>query len=126
MNPHETPAVPPLLTRLASEIVKRSLSAPAVMFLESIKPLSFLGSQAMVFFAPFVKAFWDGSSYDQLATLLEDRQNVELLLREIERLEAEQDAARREEKRRRKAEKEREKACKAQKKERRLWPKKRQ
>ncbi|MCU0610772.1 MAG: hypothetical protein MUE60_03160 [Candidatus Eisenbacteria bacterium] len=112
----------PLLTRLAKEIVDRSLTAPAIMFLESTKPLSFLGSQIMVFFSPFVKAFWDGASYDQLSALLEDRENIELLLGEIERLEAERATARKEEKARRKAEKA---LMKAQKKERRLWPKKR-
>ncbi len=112
--------VPPLLTRLAREIVDRSLSAPAIMFLESTKPLSFIGSQIMVFLSPFVKAFWDGASYDQLASLLEDRENIELLLGEIERIEAERSAAERQEKARRKAERE---LLKAQKKERRLWPK---
>ena len=122
-QPHGAPDdVPPLLARLAREIVDRSLTAPAIMFLESTKPLSFLGSQVMVFFSPFVKAFWDGASYDQLASLLEDRENIEILLREIERLEAERAAARKAEKARRKAEKA---LLKAQKKERRLWPKKR-
>lgn len=116
----KTREVPPLLSRLAKEIVDRSLTAPAVMFLESTKPLSFLGSQIMVFFSPFVKAFWDGASYDQLSALLEDRENIEILLEEMERLESERGAIRREEKARRKAEKDR---VKAQKKERRLWPK---
>lgn len=111
--------VPPLLARLAREIVDRSLTAPAIMFLESTKPLSFLGSQVMVFFSPFVKAFWDGASYDRLAALLEDRANIEVLLGEIERLEGERAAARKEENARRKAEKA---LMKARKKERRLWP----
>ena len=122
MSDGAPPKIPPLLSRLAKEIVDRSLTAPAIMFLESTKPLSFVGSQVMVFFSPFVKAFWDGVSYDQLAALLEDRINIELLLGEIERLEAERAAARREEKTRRKAEKA---LMKAQKKERRLWPKRR-
>ncbi|MBN1423708.1 hypothetical protein JXA88_04045 [Candidatus Fermentibacteria bacterium] len=119
-DPQRAPEVPLLLSRLAKEIVDRSLTAPAMMFLESTKPLSFLGSQIMVFFSPFVKAFWDGASYDQLSALLEDRANIEILLQEMERLEAERSAIRKEEKARRKAEKDR---VKAQKKERRLWPK---
>ena len=86
--------IPPLISRLATEIVDRNLTAPAIMFLESTKPLSFLGSQIMVFFAPFVKAFWDGTSYDTLTELLEERENVETLLQEIERLEAERTAER--------------------------------
>ena len=126
-NQEEITEISPLLTRLAKEVVDRSLTAPAVMFLESTKPLSFLGSQIMVFFAPFVKAFWDGGSYDRLAGLLEERENVETLLREIERLESEQNERRRAEKKKRKEEKkrlkrEREALGHAQKKERRLWP----
>lgn len=130
MEENDSKELSPLLGKLAKEVVDRSLTAPAVMFLESTKPLSFLGSQVMVFFAPFVKAFWTGASYDQLAELLEDRENVERLLQEIERLEAEQNARRKAEKAKRKAEKARRKADEmalgiAQKKERRLWPLKR-
>lgn len=119
MIDNEKNEIPPLISKLAKEIVDRSLSAPAIMFLESTKPLSFVGSQIMVFFAPFVKAFWTGATYDQLASLLEERENVEALLKEIERLEAEQAAERKAEKARRKAEKARNKGTK---KERRLWP----
>jgi hypothetical protein len=119
MTDNEKSEIPPLISRLAKEIVDRSLSAPAIMFLESTKPLSFVGSQIMVFFAPFVKAFWTGATYDQLASLLEERENVEALLKEIERLEAERAEERKAEKTRRKAEKARKKGTK---KERRLWP----
>ncbi len=118
MNEHKQEEIPKLISKLALEIVERSLSAPAIMFLESTKPLSFIGSQIMVFFAPFVKAFWTGASYDELANLLEERENVEVLLREIERLEAERDDVRKVEKARRKAEKA---SKKAKKEERRLW-----
>jgi len=122
-------AIPPLIERLAREIVDRNLTAPAIMFLESTKPLSFLGSQIMVFFAPFVKAFWDGTSYDTLTELLEERENVESLLQEIERLEAERTAERKAEKIRKREEKKRKKVEKSShgtaEKERRLWPLKR-
>jgi len=121
--------IPPLISRLATEIVDRNLTAPAIMFLESTKPLSFLGSQIMVFFAPFVKAFWDGTSYDTLTELLEERENVETLLQEIERLEAERTAERKAEKARKREErKQRESKTtshRTAKKERRLWPLKR-
>jgi hypothetical protein len=119
MTDNEKTEIPPLISRLAKEIVDRSLSAPAIMFLESTKPLSFVGSQIMVFFAPFVKAFWTGPTYDQLASLLEERENVETLLKEIERLEAERAAERKAEKERRKAEKAH---TKGTRKGRRLWP----
>jgi len=63
------------------------LAVPAVFFLESSKPLSFVGSQALVFFEPFVKAFLNLSSYDRFASLMEDRKNVERLICKLEELE---------------------------------------
>jgi hypothetical protein len=46
-----------LITAIASRVVRMGLAVPAVFFLESSKPLSFIGSQALVFLEPFVKAF---------------------------------------------------------------------
>jgi len=65
------------------------MSVPAIFFLESVKPLSFIGSQAMVFFEPFVRALFSVPEYDRFATLMERRENLEALLVRIE----EQDAA---------------------------------
>lgn len=81
-----------LLDAIAGRIVRMGLAVPAVFFLESSKPLSFIGSQALVFFEPFVKAFLDLKSYDRFAALMEDRANVEKLIRRIE--EREDDRAR--------------------------------
>lgn len=78
-----------LLTKIAGQIVKRKLTTPAIMFIESIKPLSFVGSQALIFMQPIVQAFLNRKEYDEFAVLMEDRDNVELLLQEIERQEAE-------------------------------------
>ena len=46
-----------LLKMIANQIVKRKLTTPAIMFFESVKPLSFIGSQGMVFLQPIVQAF---------------------------------------------------------------------
>ncbi|MDP6125890.1 MAG: hypothetical protein QGH20_09075, partial [Candidatus Latescibacteria bacterium] len=43
-----------LLDRVAAMIVKRGLISPAVMFLETAKPLNFIGSQVLVFLNPIV------------------------------------------------------------------------
>ena len=42
--------------RLARRIVARGLATPAIFALESMKPLSFLGSQFLVFVQPFYSA----------------------------------------------------------------------
>ncbi|MBD3161418.1 MAG: hypothetical protein GF346_04330 [Candidatus Eisenbacteria bacterium] len=96
----EPPQGPPpdpdseLLGSIAGRVVRMGLAVPAVFFLESVKPLSFIGSQALVFFEPFVKAFLDLKSYDRFAELMEDRSNVERLITMIEDQEA--DRARKE------------------------------
>jgi hypothetical protein len=91
-----------LIERIADEVVVRGLSAPAIFLLESAKPFSFLGSQALVFLSPIVKSFLNLRSYDVLTEMLEDRANVERLLREIEKKEGEAHERRKSEKEQRK------------------------
>ncbi len=78
-----------VLTRFSRRIVERGMSVPAVLFLESVKYVSFIGSQLLVFFGPIITAFIRSEPYYRLTELLEDRNNVEFILTEIERLEAE-------------------------------------
>jgi hypothetical protein len=78
-----------LLKKIADQIVKRKLTTPAIMFFESVKPLSFVGSQALVFLQPIVQAFLNRKEYDEIVLMMEERENVEKLLCEIERQEAE-------------------------------------
>lgn len=74
-----------LLDKLAEAVVARRLTAPALFFLESMKPLGWVGSQALIFFRPIMSiAIRDGGSYDRLTRLLERRGSVELLLRRLE------------------------------------------
>lgn len=74
-----------LIDKFAQEIVDRGLAVPAIFFLETVKPLSFLGSQAMVFFEPIIQSIFAFKSYKEIYLLLEKRRNVELLLQEIEK-----------------------------------------
>ena len=78
-----------LLKRIADEIHKRRLSSAAIVFLESSKPLTFLGNQFLVFANPMVKIFYSGSVYDKMEKLLEDRSNVERLIHLLESMEEE-------------------------------------
>ena len=73
-----------LIRKLADHVVKRNMSMPAVMFLESVRPLNFVGSQAMVFFKPILSRFFTREEYDKLATVLENREVIDLLIKEIE------------------------------------------
>jgi hypothetical protein len=75
--------------RVARFIVRFSMTVPAILTLESMRPLSFVGSQFMHVLSPSITAFLDVSDWDALAALLEDRRGVEYLIREIERLDEE-------------------------------------
>ncbi len=83
-----------MLDRLAELAVRHRMTVPAILLLESVKPLSFLGSQALHFFEPMVRAFFSVPDYDRAAALLERRESIEALL---VRIEAKDDAVRREE-----------------------------
>ena len=77
-----------LITNLAKKIVRHGLAIPAIFFLEMVKYLSFFGSQLMVFFGPVITVFITSNLYYKYAELLEDKNNVEFLLLELERLES--------------------------------------
>ena len=77
-----------LLRKIADQVVKRKLTVPAIMFLESVKPVSFIGSQGLVFLQPIVQAVLNRKEYDEITLMMESRENVEKLLVEIEKQEA--------------------------------------
>ena len=77
-----------LISNLAQKIVRHGMAVPAIFFLDMMKYLSFFGGQLMVFFGPIITAFISSQSYYKFAELLEDRNNVEFLLVEIERIES--------------------------------------
>jgi len=77
-----------LISDLAEKVVNHGMAVPAIFFLDMIKYLSFFGGQLMVFFGPIITAFISSQSYYKFAELLEDRNNVEFLLLEIERMES--------------------------------------
>jgi len=72
------------IERLADEIAARNLAVPAIVALESAKPLTFVASQALVFFDPIVRLFLDIKDYRRYIELLEDRENVEELILAVE------------------------------------------
>lgn len=86
---------------LAEAIAERGLSAPVILFLESVKPMNFLGSQVMVFLEPLVKSVFPFQSYSEFAALLENRDCIEQLILELERLSVENPRSGEEEEKRR-------------------------
>tara|TARA_B100001146_G_C15795884_1_gene270428 strand:- start:106 stop:399 length:294 start_codon:yes stop_codon:yes gene_type:complete len=75
------------IRRVAARVHRSGLVTPAVLFLELTKPLALIGSHAMIFFGPIINAFINMDGYYKAAELFEEPANVELLIREIEKLE---------------------------------------
>ena len=77
------------LQKLAAKVVEWKMASPAILFLESMKPLNWIGSQAMVFFDPFVQALFSFADYRTLQRTLEKRESMEVMIQKIEKLDAE-------------------------------------
>jgi hypothetical protein len=78
-----------LIYKVAERIVRMRMTAPAIFFLESSKPLAFLGGQLLIFLEPFVQTLFNIRQYQRFALLMEDRDNWEKMIRKVEDLEAE-------------------------------------
>jgi hypothetical protein len=76
-----------LVEKFANFVVARNLSTPALVFLESVKPLNIIASEALYFFSPLVSVFFDTAFIDTFAKFLQSRNSTELLANRIEQLE---------------------------------------
>ena len=84
-----------LLERVAARVVELHLEVPAILTLESVRPLSFVASQAMIFFQPLAQALLRFPDYQRFAKLAERRDALEALTALIERRAGESRSARR-------------------------------
>ncbi len=60
------------------------MHVPAILTLESMRPLTFVGSQFMHLLTPSIAAFLTVTQWEAMAALLEERDGVEYLIRRIE------------------------------------------
>lgn len=84
-----TPHQEEILSKIAQKVVHWKMSVPAILFLESVKPLNYIGSQMMAFFEPMFQAVFSWKDYDEFRSMMEERDTVEKLLQTIERLDTE-------------------------------------
>ena len=84
-----TEAEEAIMVRMAEKVVEWKMTVPAIMFLESVKPLNYIGAQTMIFFEPFVQTIFNFKEYDLFREMVERRENVERLLLKIEEIDAE-------------------------------------
>lgn len=77
-----------VVDRICREIIKRRLTTPALLFLESWRPMNYLSAQALHYFAPLVSVLADAQQYTAFADFLAQRGSVDYLCVRIEELES--------------------------------------
>ena len=82
-----------LLDKLAGKIVQRRMAMPATIFLQSVRPLNAIGSQAMVFLRPFLTPLFKQADYDRVAAIMERREGIGALLDAIDAADVDRAAA---------------------------------
>jgi hypothetical protein len=82
-----------VIRKVAVEIRKHGMEAAAILFLESARPLTFIGSQMGRFFiSPFLPAISEdlGLKGERLFLVFEKHENIEKLIFNLEQLEREE------------------------------------
>lgn len=97
------------LNLIAARVMRMSMAVPAIAFLESMRPLNFVGSQVLLFFRPILDIAvdsvntaaspllgfsLDASFYVRVQQVLEKRACVEALITRLEKLLAEEEQKR--------------------------------
>lgn len=77
-----------VMEKVAHKVVERRMAVPAIIFLESVKPLNFIASQTLVFFEPIIQTVFSFKDYEAFRTGLEKRESIEILIRHIEEYDA--------------------------------------
>lgn len=77
-----------LVERVCDEIVRRRMVTPALVTLETGRPLNFVVSQIVHFFEPIAASLFDSSDIRQFANFLEQRGSVDFLVQQLEEREA--------------------------------------
>ncbi|MDO9577609.1 MAG: hypothetical protein Q7J16_06960 [Candidatus Cloacimonadales bacterium] len=78
-----------LIEKASRFIVKHRMAAPAIMTIESLRPLARIGSQVIYFLSPFIETLFNTKEHQEFAVLLEKEENVKLLIDRIDELDVE-------------------------------------
>lgn len=85
LQPH-TEQLPAILEKFATAVVDRGMETPAILFLEMVRPLNFLGSQMVFAAVPIAGIFTNPSELEEMATALEHRGAIGNVVERIEQL----------------------------------------
>ncbi|MCF7911557.1 MAG: hypothetical protein K9M99_03435 [Candidatus Cloacimonetes bacterium] len=78
-----------LIDKAARFFVERKLTPAALMTIESLRPLNFIGSQIMYMIMPFAELFFNSKQFQEFAVLMEDDEYIKILLERIDELDTE-------------------------------------
>src|SRR5262249_10429914 len=73
-----------LLERLAARVVELHMEVPAILALETAKPVNVIASQALIFFEPLIQSDFGFGGSRRFTALIERRDVMEPLLPRIE------------------------------------------
>lgn len=77
-----------LANKVATFVVKRQLTAPAIMLLETSRPFNYVSSQFLTFLSPFISIiFSNNTEFKQFTQFLEKRNSIPCIITHIEKLE---------------------------------------
>lgn len=77
------------LERVLAAVVRRRMTTPVSIFLESSRPMNGIGANAMRFFEPVVSTLVDREALVHLANFLERRGSIDWLCQRLDELEEE-------------------------------------
>jgi hypothetical protein len=97
-EPLEEEEIQKVLDDIATQVVKRGLTAAAIMFLEMNKPITYVASQGLIVTMPFLAPFVGADKVARYSRFLQTRENVDRLIERIEELSEEYDRKRKSEK----------------------------
>ncbi|MBN2526145.1 MAG: hypothetical protein JXR76_07115 [Deltaproteobacteria bacterium] len=89
LAPDDEPQVdglPEVLERFANGVVARGMETPAILFLEMVKPLNYIGSQLAYGLSPVAGVFGSAREMEEVARALEHRGAIGCVIERIEQL----------------------------------------
>lgn len=72
------------LEKTAKFVVSKRMTAPTIFFLESVKPLNYIGSQVMAYLEPIATFIINREIYNDIQQVLEQRDGIEYFLTILE------------------------------------------
>ncbi len=78
-----------VIEKVSRFVAERHMAPAAILAIESLRPLSFIGSQALFFIEPFAQVFVNEKEYQEFATMIEKEENLKKLMRRIDELDYE-------------------------------------